>query len=160
MAVKFQVDGLAPVLKLLGQFRRGAANRILRAAITKASRLVRQIAASKVPVKTGALKKSLGVKIKTYRDGRTIGVIGPRTDVKGKPPKYRKLYRVPGSKKKVLRNPSMYAHLVEFGTKRSRPRPFMRPAYEAAKAQVASVVIRELKAGIAKELARQVRGRR
>ena len=81
------------------------------------------------PIKqSGALRKSIKAKVKTYRSGITVAVIGPDTTTEG-------IY-----KGKLVR-PKNTAHLVDLGTKRhfqpkrriqhpgAKPRPFLRVAF-------------------------------
>lgn len=75
------------------------------AAVRKAAERVRDDAKNRVPVRTGALRNSIGVD--TYGDGRSAGmtaVVGP-----------------------VER----YGLFVERGTSKMAPEPFMGPAFEA-----------------------------
>lgn len=70
-------------------------------------------------VRTGALRRSLTTRIKIYRNGTVVALVGPSrkyaTTHKGKP---------------VV--PWRYAHLVEKGTARGvRRRPFLRPALKS-----------------------------
>jgi HK97 gp10 family phage protein len=58
------------------------------------------------------------------------------------------------SRGEVSRNPSRYAHLVEFGTFRSRAQPFMTPAWENNKMKVLSIISKTLKTEVAKAVAR------
>ena len=79
---------------------KGGVDKALRAASKPVIAAIRQ----EVPVESGALKKSIGLKLKTY-GGRTrrVSMIGARSKVT--------FY---GNEK---RNPAYYAHLVEFGVK-------------------------------------------
>jgi HK97 gp10 family phage protein len=99
---------------------------------------------------TGALQDSIGVKVKPYQKGATIfGIVGPRRG-----------FKRPDPSGKGFRDPTKYAHLVEFGhyTKAGSgkfggakkgtkitpenasayvlPQPFMRPAFSATKGQM------------------------
>ena len=62
------------------------------------------------PVKTGALRRSISVRM--VRDGKGVQVVAGHKKGKG---------------------PVFYAHMVEFGTRRARAHPFLRPALEAVK---------------------------
>lgn len=87
-----KIEGLPPELEK--QIRRH---------ILKTANKVRNNAKARVPVRTGALKKSIRAK---YEKDKLSATIGPR----GKN--------------------AWYAHFVEFGTVRSRAKPFMNPAWE------------------------------
>ena len=76
----------------------------------------------------GQLKKSLGYRIKVYRDtGVVIGVVGPR---RGYRISVGVRSRGPNKGKPVFINPVNYAHLVELGTRRTAAQPFLRPAVQ------------------------------
>jgi HK97 gp10 family phage protein len=63
-----------------------------------------------------------------------VAVIGPKKDAKST----KKIGR--GRKAKtVQRVPVRYAHLVEFGTVRTRAKPFLGPAYARAKTEAPQV---------------------
>lgn len=92
-------------------------SKVYRKVIKQASRRafapVIKTAKEKAPKETGLLKKSIGVKQKAYpRAGRMVTIVGPRTG-------FEKEVTVdtPYGPKKVKRDPSKYAHLVEYGTR-------------------------------------------
>ena len=99
-----QVTGLDD---LVGQLQalekrivKGGVDKALRAASKPVVAAIRQ----EVPVETGSLKKSIGLKLRTYkRNSSRVSIIGARS----------KAYQTDKGK----RNPAYYAHLVEFGVK-------------------------------------------
>lgn len=98
-------------------------------------------ARQRAPVRTGALRKSLGKKVKTYRRSRvTVGIVGVRFNyeksVKGKG----------GKKKKII--PRNYGHLVEKGSRGKPGKPFLRPALQAKFKQAISIYGSKLKVAI------------
>lgn len=75
--------------------------KIVASCVRKAAKPKLSAMKSSVPVETGLLKKSLGLRVKTYRNSKvTVAAIGPRH-----------------GHKSGGRNPVKYAHLVEGGTK-------------------------------------------
>lgn len=50
--------------------------------------------------------------------------------------------------KKGSQDPGVYGMFVEFGTKKMTARPYMRPAYDAGKAEAESVFTAEIRAGV------------
>lgn len=94
--------------------------------------------------RSGALKQSIGIKTAKGRRTKTAAyaVVGARTKV-------RKMVKRSRRGAKVLAVPAFYAHLVEGGTKAharpnletgtaghhpgSRPKPFLKPAFDANK---------------------------
>lgn len=88
---------------------------------------------------TNTLRKSLGVRIRTYgRSGVIMALIGPRSSITGVGPDGR------------VRKPVKYAHLVEFGTDETPARPFMRPAWEQNKQAAAKRIPIEIRAEVEK----------
>ena len=75
-------------------------------------RKIKSRAKALCPVESGELRKSISMRI--IRDGKGVQVVA-------------------GHKKN--RGPVFYARMVEFGTRRSRAHPFMRPAFEAVKSR-------------------------
>ena len=94
----------------------------------------RTAAKREVPVDTGLLKKSIGKKVKTYRqDGVVWVAVGPRSGFEE---------HIDGV---VVKNPVKYAHLVEGHN------PFMRRAFDTTKGEVLRIMEKELRSNIEKE---------
>lgn len=83
-----------------------------RKAVSKAATPMLQDARAKAPILTGALRKSLTKRVRTVGTGVSAKIGGRRG--------------MPGGR---------YLHLVEFGSSRRSPHPFLRPAFEATKAE-------------------------
>jgi len=159
--VKHKFDGLKELLATTRGLKSNISKRILKKATTKASQSVRDAAKSNLASskRTGTLRKSMSFKVKVYKNGTVIGIIGPRK----------------GSKQVINgRNidPTHYAHLVELGRKpvvaksakmlsdgtiiygrrvaRAEAKPFLRMALEDNKSKVVAIMSREIKAGLAK----------
>lgn len=80
----------------------------------------------RVPVDEKVLKRSIGRRFRTRR-GVPMVIIGPRRN--------RRTVITTEDGATVVRWPTKYAHLIEFGTRHSPAQPFMRPAFEATKSQ-------------------------
>jgi HK97 gp10 family phage protein len=95
--------------------------------LEKAGGVVADRARQIVPVDTGALRNSIRV-----------------TRLKGDPKQNIRVYagnRVKGgSMKKGAERGAFYAHMVEFGTVKMGARPFLRPALNASKNDIKSIV--------------------
>ena len=99
---------------------------------------------------TGALKESIGIKVKPYKKGAIIfGIVGPR-----------KGFKRPDPSGKGFRDPVKYAHLVENGTSHSAPKAFMRPAFAETKNEMVQDIARVIGAGVAAEATRQAARRK
>ena len=146
---QFVVTGARELRRHLRLLATAAANRVARRAVNMALTPVAKAAKRKAPVETGLLKKSIGKKVKVYRRSEMVwGGVGPRKGFKGTGPDGKP------------RNPLMYAHLVELGTKAARKhaptaaKPFLRPALDEQRATVMAILRQEIMAGIDKELMR------
>ena len=116
-ATGFTIVGEKALQKRLDRLsKKGTRNRIARPAIREASAEIRKRAKAKAPKDSGQLKRSIKNTVRTGRVG-VYAVVGPahgfKIEHEGKP-----------------RDPTKYAHLVEFGTSHSAPRPFLRSAYD------------------------------
>ncbi len=124
-----------------------------------------QVKAAQREASSGQLWRSIGFVVKTYKGGViTVGIVGARggfgITFHGKP-----------------RDPVYYAHLVEGGTKPhalgkgssrrkskqhgnmhpgTKPRPFLRPAWDATESEVQDVITAEMQRGIEKAMAKHM----
>ena len=114
-----------------------AASKSMTPVSTMAKKLVRRQTRG-----TGLLARSIGKKRKIYRaSGNTIVVVGVRMEFK---------------RKSGTRNPSKYAHLVEYGHQVRggglvAARPFLRPALQRNVEKIKATMSREIMKGIEKE---------
>lgn len=131
--------------KNLGELVAKVERQGMREAARKAATPMLQAARAKAPVRTGTLKKSLAVKVKTFKRGKdstVMAIIGPDRNVVSEA----------GDK------PVKYAHLVELGTQHSAAKPFLRPAFDETKDQSIKVYADSLKPAI-ERVARRVNKR-
>lgn len=133
-----QFTGLEEVLDYLTKLKASVAQSVIRQAVRYGATPILQVARSEARVESGLLRKSLGVKVKSYSNGSVIAVIGPRKGfrqevgiVGGRAVRGKRAMNK--ARRTLVRNPVKYAHLVELGTKRSRKFPFLRPAWTNAK---------------------------
>ncbi len=160
---KIAPGSLQGVLRTLAAIDKKAARKALRRAVTLAARLVREDAKARLSaqgaVRTGLLRKSLGVKLKSnFPKGYVYGVVGPRRGFKREIGQMieanaiRSLERRGAriDRKPVYADPVRYAHLVEYGTKHSQAKPFMRPALDENKTRVIDLMTSVIREAIAK----------
>lgn len=151
----------------------------LKKALRSASRPIINDARGRVPVESGMLRRSLGVKVAQGRRRRSTAyaVIGPRTKFRAK-----KLEQQVAGTRFAGRRPSLYAHLVEFGTSAHRipgvpirlggktvrvlkqvastvhpgaqPKPFLRPAFRNKRMQALRQIASTLRRFMASEARR------
>ena len=137
------------IAALDGMAKQSARNRVARPAIRAGASIVSKAAkrnASKANFtdSSGALKRSIGIKMFTGRRG-VVAVIGARQG---------QGIRI---HKGVKRNPFKYSHLVEKGTTHSVAKPFLEPAFEDNKAAIQREIRVKLREGIIKEARRQAK---
>lgn len=146
MKLRGKMSGEKALNRKLSRLKEAVNRRVLRKAVTAASKPVLKEAKAKAPKETGLLKKSLGRRTKTYRNsGTAVAVVGPREG-------FKKEVTVNG--KTEVRNPVKYAHLVEYGTIQTAAHPFLRSAWEGTKAVARSAMVKAIEDGIDKELSK------
>lgn len=100
-------------IKQLGKLKAGLRNKAQRIAMNKAASPMKALVVSNTPSETGALKKSMRIKIKSYKNGtKWICVIGPKSDLVVK-------------KKKFTKKPATYNQIVNKGSKFMKGRHHM-----------------------------------
>ena len=121
---------------------------VLRKGMTAGLAPILAAAKSKCPVrdpdprfKAGLLRKSLGKKVKQYANGSiVVGLVGARNG-------FRRVTTVGDTE--YVQDPTKYDRLVEFGTRQAGPRPFLRPAGEAGKANFVQAMTEKMNEAIA-----------
>lgn len=104
--MQFQLTGLKPTLDRLKGVDEKTRKKTLRKAIGAGTRIMTKAIKRNLPA--GLLRKSIGSKIKVYRNsGVVVGIAGPRTGFK------QMVTMKDGSA--VLQDPSAISHLVEGG---------------------------------------------
>ena len=111
MEFDVKIDGLKELDKALAGLGAEVGAKALKGALMSASKPMLDEMKQNVPVSSGGLKKGLGRRSKTNK--------------KGKWAKTSAIVRVGAVKKSGWR-----AHLIEFGTSRTRAQPFIRPALD------------------------------
>lgn len=166
----YQVRGLQETFALLDQLTSQAAGQVLQQAMRAALRPVRNRARQLAPLsdpgrdpklESGLLKKAIVVQVKKGKGGIVYGKVGV---VKGKFAREAGTRtRGPLKGKTWWQDPGRYAHLVEFGTRGSRARPFLRPAWDQTRAQALDALRQKVSDVIAKwskqgKLGKKLRG--
>lgn len=154
-AIQGKLEGLGPVVRRLQEVgRKSTRTAILRKAVNAATGPLLKSAKAMCPVsedpplKKGLLRKSLGRKLSyNKRSGVVTGLVGPRRGFKVQVG-VRKKGKRPGSP--IYQDPVRYAHLVELGTRRAGPKPFLRPAWDGGKAAALATVAASIRDGIAR----------
>lgn len=179
--VTFEVEGLREVMDRLLELPGRTARNVVRRSIYAGAVIIRDDARLRVSKRTGALRKAIIARTNRrnlptmYFGEVTIAGLAFTKNEKGKIKRAKKL---PGQTKKYLRGqiyPRNYAHLVEFGTRPhavgrgsrlkgvlgtqtgrmhpgAKPKPFIRPAYEAKKFAAVQAIREAALEGIEKEV--------
>lgn len=140
-AIRANLAGIQDVMRELRAVEVKVQKRILKKALRAAGTPMLKTAKALCPVSTeplnpwkGLLKKSLGIKFaKDKSGGADIALlIVPRYGFRRQAG-----VRTRGKKKgqPFFQDPSNIAHLVEYGTKHSKAKPFMRPAFDQNKSK-------------------------
>jgi HK97 gp10 family phage protein len=138
--MSIELDGFDQLQRKLDQLPDKLLKKVVRPAVTKSGRIVRKQMKANAPKEFGVLQKAFASKVKTYKAGNVVAIIGPKKNIVGT------ITHPSGRIEK--RVPANYAHLVELGTTHSAPNPFMRRAYEQTKGQVDSKLQGEIWDGI------------
>lgn len=132
---------------------RSSENAVLRAG----AKPIEKAAKSRVVEDTGLLKKSIGIRVKKVA-GINSARIGPRTGFKKslgtRIARKTKGKRIKGQPYEASQDPNKYSHLVELGSSRVAPRPFIRPAIDAAQGQVVDAMANGLDKHLTRTVAR------
>lgn len=148
------VTGLAELDKALGELPKATARNVLKRTLTKAAQPIVDDAKRYVPVRSGKLRDSIiaspRVKNKVgnaeyaaaMRAG--LGKDAARSALRGA----RRAAAGTGSFAEIFVGPSTgtipYAHIVEFGSVKDSPQPYMRPAWDASRMQALDIIKAEL----------------
>jgi len=154
MSFTVSVEGLRELDKALGELPKATARNVLKRTLAKAAQPVVDAARQRAPVKTGKLRDSIiaSTRIKNkvgnaefaaaMREG--LGVAAARSALR----QARRDAKGQGSFAELFVGPSTgaipYAHIMEFGSIKDAPQPYMRPAWDATKKQALDIIKAEL----------------
>jgi hypothetical protein len=149
LSVRATVD-----MKPAEALRRGGAKKATRIGLNRASAPVKAAVVSEAQAikRFGFTAKAVRIRLREYPPDKWVSVVGPSSSfsrTKGK----RKRGKRKGQPIKHV--PAKYAHLVNKGTKRSKPKPFLVKAHAKSKAGFLRDAKREVGKEIAAELARR-----
>lgn len=142
MKVDVRLTGVSALTRKLLEAEPKQARKAMRKGINRGAIVLRDEAKNSAPVRSGALRKSIGIrrsaKVRGKRGWVAMAVVGPR-----------RKYASQHGEKTV--EPAKYAHLVEYGhaAHPAPPHPFMRPAYERTKMRAMQIYEDELRRAMA-----------
>lgn len=131
--------------------RKGGARKATRIGLNRAAAPVKAAVVSEAQAvaRFGYLAKSIRIRLREYPPDKWVSVIGPSAAFSRTKGKFKKGKRK-GQPRKVI--PAKYAHLVNKGTKRSKPRPFLVKAHR----RTAAGFVRDAAAEVGKEIAAEL----
>ena len=181
--LSFKMLGVEDLIRSMDEWKRAVRARVIRNAVRKTGPIASRAMKQRAPRETGLLKKSIGHRVYTHRNGMGAGMVaGPRKGFeatvvgrkrKRKPRRYtqmtkneRNLGLAFGRTQK--RNPTKYGHLVEGGFRTKgggqvEPSRFMQLAWVSVQSRLTAAMRTAMKAGIEREAAKaaaKARGRR
>lgn len=152
----------------LNMLQKSVRTRIMRKALVNSLAPVKAKAKSRVAKKSGLLQKS--IKVKATKNGNAKVFVDPAVWTAKKGNDVRSV-RFIGSKREKSRlrsaftswakdngyeiiKPSKYAHLVEFGTRRAKAKPFLRNSMDESRSEVLGILQKEVVSEFNKEAAK------
>ncbi len=147
-SVTVNIEGLAELKRNVQELTAKVRKKVLGGAVAAGSRVVLREAKQKAPVKTGALREAIKQRrsrkfSKQDFEVRQIGVFKVKGGKYANTRVNRRLRRV--GKEYESDPPEFYWRFLEFGTVKMKPRPFLRPAFEARKREAADKIVSELR---------------
>lgn len=128
--MKFEFNGGKELSDALQELPRKLENKVLRKALRQGGNILLKKARSLAPVKTGALKRGIKLRIDLRNGPAAIITV-----------------KIPGKGKTKGGGP-YYGSFIELGTKDMVAHPFLRPAFDATKEQALEKFINVLNDGI------------
>lgn len=162
---RMKIEGLREVEHSLKELPKATQGNVIKRAMTKAAEPMREAAENFAPVRTGRLKGNIVVSARAVNNvGKAEFASAMRAGkgIDAARAALREARRNSDKKSHIelFMGPTReiwYAHFPEFGTKKMSAKPFMRPAFDAYKEVVVSMVKDLLWAEIAKAAARLAR---
>lgn len=158
--IKITTSGFREMDQALGEFSKATARNILLRAATAALKPVEEAAKANVPVRVGDLRDSITTTTRLAnkqanlrysaamfaRQGRASAVQALRNERRASKGSSVEVYVGAGQ--------LPHAHLIEFGTSRQSPQPYLRPAWDANRVRALELLKTELAREIDKAAAR------
>lgn len=147
------IVGVQEVIDRISELSGQVTQQALRRGLYAGARVFRDEARRRVPVRTASLKRSIVAQTRTIRVGKdripAVVVTIARKSFAGQATA-RGTHRVAQGATGGRIQPRRYAHLVEFGTVRAKPRPFMRPAADTKRREALAAVERVMREEVEK----------
>ena len=137
--IDVKVLGVASLFKKVDNLKNALRNKITKKAVTAGVQVIAKAIKANAPEDTKLLKKSIGSKVKVYRNSNmVVGLVGPRTKMGADV--------VTRRGQRLFRNPTRYAHLAEKKT------GFMANGWTASAAAANAALVSVMQDEIAKQV--------
>jgi|GEM_PF-1145879 len=144
MELELKLSNSKETLKIFEALPAEFQKRVLTTAAKGGASVIRKAARANLKrngsVRTGLLVRSINLSVKAYRSGIVWAGVGADRSVSGRT----------AEGKNIL--PWKYIHLVETGTSRVGPKPFLRPAADNNRAAIQSAFVKAADKGLAREI--------
>lgn len=127
--MSIKIEGAKELEKTLLGLEPKLGKKIIRQAMKKAAKPIHAAARQMAPVVTGALRKSIKIRVMKRKKHRYGVVIGTAA--------------------KWFTGETFYGAFAEFGTKKQPAKPFLRPAFDAYHKDALKIFISEIRKGLA-----------
>lgn len=157
--IGMRVEGTEKIAAAFATLKASLQKKHLRKAMNAAGKDVLWAARSETPKRTGILYKSLGRKVKVYKAGVVVAIVGARMGFRQAVGAYKRDSR-PGTKyphkagEPRMVNPVKYLHLVELGAKRTQARRMLANALSRGRPAVQGYLEDAMQAAIAEAAAK------
>lgn len=142
MSFDMKLEGAAELDRKLRELEPKIAKNHLSKSLRAGAKLVLQATKARVPVLTGALKRSLAVRAGKRKRGRHEKSVHVITDTKKVP----ELVKIGKDGKRYF-----YPAAIEYGERHKGARPFMRPAFESSKMSTLNAIMTTLRNAVERE---------
>lgn len=126
-----EIRGIREIIDKLNALPDKLRNKAVRSAVRKGANIIRDAARSKVPIKTGNLRKSI---ITSNSRTKNKDIVASKV-------------RLAQRKSKKASSP-FYGYFIEFGTSKMVAKPFLRPALDEKESEVLSTTMNEIKIAV------------
>jgi len=154
-SITVQIKGLDQLGRALQRIPATLSTRIMREALHATGDVMKEAAELTAPVRTGALREDMIVKVRVSGDlSINYVLVGPGYDRSKL--RARKHGKLAGTVDTTV-SPGVYGKFLELGTKNMPPWPWLRPAFEASKEAALATFVAYIRAGLQAVIA-EVRG--
>lgn len=142
--LELKLFGDQATAKVFEQLPKAFQKRVLTTAARGGAAVIRRAARANLQangtIRTGLLEQSISLRVKAYKSGTVWAGVGADKGTRGRTARGRNI------------TPANYLHLVEFGTRHSKARPFLRPAVDNNRGPIQAAVLKRAEKGLNREI--------